>query len=112
MWPLLQLRDDERVRRREARGNRQKSLMTRSARPNPVPFVPASAILKEVQDGLQTDKITVASLIGSLHNSFGLLLLLLAVIAAVPGISVPAGLLLMIAAGQMIAGYPAPIFPR
>jgi hypothetical protein len=39
-------------------------------------------------------------------------MLLLALIAIAPGASIIAGLLLMIPALQMIAGKPAPIFPR
>ena len=39
-------------------------------------------------------------------------MLLLALAAMVPGVSIVAGLLLMIPAFQMLAGRPAPIFPR
>jgi hypothetical protein len=39
-------------------------------------------------------------------------MLLLALVAIVPGLSIAAGLLLMIPAFQMIAGKPAPVFPR
>jgi hypothetical protein len=45
-------------------------------------------------------------------RSFGMIMLLLALVAMVPGISIVAGLLLMIPAFQMLAGRPAPIFPR
>ncbi len=45
-------------------------------------------------------------------RSFGLIMLLLAVVAIAPGVSIVAGLLLMIPAFQMIAGQPAPVFPR
>ena len=38
-------------------------------------------------------------------------MLLLAVVALAPGISIVAGLLLMIPAFQMIEGRPAPVFP-
>jgi hypothetical protein len=41
-----------------------------------------------------------------------MIMLLLALVAMVPGISIVAGLLLMIPAFQMLAGRPAPIFPR
>jgi hypothetical protein len=44
--------------------------------------------------------------------SFGLLMLLLAIVAIAPGISVIGGLLVLIPAFQMIAGRSAPIFPR
>ncbi len=52
-------------------------------------------------------------LMGHLRKrSFGMIMLLLALVAMVPGISIVAGLLLMIPAFQMLAGRPAPIFPR
>ena len=44
-------------------------------------------------------------------RSFGIIMLLLAVVAMAPGISVVAGLLLMIPALQMMAGQSAPVFP-
>ena len=48
-----------------------------------------------------------------LHKrSFGLIMLLLAVVAIAPGVSIVAGLLLMIPAFQMIAGQHMPVFPR
>lgn len=52
-------------------------------------------------------------LMGHLRKrSFGMIMLLLALVAMVPGISIVAGLLLMIPAFQMLAGRAAPIFPR
>jgi hypothetical protein len=48
----------------------------------------------------------------SLHKrSFGIIMLLLALVAITPGLSIMAGLLLMIPAVQMIAGMLAPVFP-
>jgi hypothetical protein len=50
---------------------------------------------------------------GSLRRrSFGIIMLLLALVAMAPGVSIIAGLLLMIPAFQMVAGQPAPVFPR
>jgi hypothetical protein len=50
---------------------------------------------------------------GSLRRrSFGIIMLLLALVAVAPGVSIVAGLLLMIPAFQMIAGQPVPTFPR
>jgi hypothetical protein len=49
---------------------------------------------------------------GRLHNqSFGLIILLLAVVAVAPGISIIGGLLLLVPAFQMIAGHSTPVFP-
>ncbi len=45
-------------------------------------------------------------------RSFGLIMLLLAVVAIAPGVSIVAGLLLMIPASQMILGQNMPVFPR
>jgi hypothetical protein len=45
-------------------------------------------------------------------HSFGIIMLLLAVVAIAPGASIVAGVLLFIPAFQMIAGKPAPVFPR
>jgi hypothetical protein len=45
-------------------------------------------------------------------RSFGIIMLLLALVAIAPGLLIVAGLLLMIPAFQMIAGKPAPVFPR
>jgi len=48
-----------------------------------------------------------------LHKrSFGIIMLLIALVAIAPGLSIVAGLLLMIPAFRMIAGKPAPVFPR
>jgi hypothetical protein len=46
------------------------------------------------------------------ERSYGMIMLLLSVAAVAPGISIVAGLLVMIPALQMIAGRPAPVFPR
>jgi hypothetical protein len=76
-------------------------------------FTPASIILQKMHDEAPEAHFTLDWLMGSLRKqSFGLIMLLLAIIAAAPGICMVAGLLLMIPAFQMIAGRPAPIFPR
>ena len=46
------------------------------------------------------------------NQSFGLITLVLAIVAIAPGISIVGGLLLLIPAFQMIAGRAAPVFPR
>lgn len=86
--------------------------MTQSG-PDARTFTPASVILQKLHDDAPADDFTLDWLMGNLQeHSFGLIMLLLAVLAAVPGICVVAGLLLMIAALQMIAGRAAPVFPR
>jgi len=85
--------------------------------PTPVPdaraFVPASVVLQQLHDETPTDHFTLGWLMGSLHKrSFGIIILLLALVATVPGIAYIAGLLLMVPAFEMIAGLSAPIFSR
>ena len=81
--------------------------------PDPKPFILASAILQELHDEAPQGHFTLGWLTGSLpKQSFGLTLLVLSIVAAAPGISLVGGLLLLIPAFQMIAGRPAPGFPR
>lgn len=73
----------------------------------------ASAILQRLHDDVPSDHFTLGWLMHSLQKrSFGIIMLLLALVALAPGISIAAGALLMIPALQMIAGKAAPIFPR
>lgn len=70
-------------------------------------------MLQRVHDEAPTDHFTLRWLMGSLHKrSFGIIMLLLALVAMAPGIAIVAGLLLMIPAFQMVAGHPVPVFPR
>jgi hypothetical protein len=74
---------------------------------------PTSVVLQRLHDEIPTDHFTLGWLMHSLDKrSFGIIMLLLALAAIVPGLSIVAGLLLMIPAFQMIAGRPAPVFPR
>jgi hypothetical protein len=76
-------------------------------------FIPASVVLQELHDAVPADQFTLGWLMGRLQKqSFGLIMLMLAIVAAAPGISVLGGLLLLIPAFQMIAGRSAPVFPR
>ena len=76
-------------------------------------LVAASVVLQRLHDEVPTDHFTLGWLIESLHKrSFGIIMLLIALVAIAPGLSIVAGLLLMIPAFQMIAGKPAPVFPR
>jgi hypothetical protein len=71
-------------------------------------------VLQRLHDEAPTDHFTLGWLMGSLQKrSFGIIMLLLAVVAIVPGgVAEVAGSLLMIPAFQMLAGQPAPVFPR
>jgi hypothetical protein len=84
--------------------------------PTPLPdesaFVPASVVLQHLHDEAPTGQFTLGWLMGRLRkHSFGIIILLLAVVAIAPGVSIVAGLLLVVPAVQMIAGQPAPVFP-
>jgi hypothetical protein len=76
-------------------------------------LVAASVVLQRLFDDAPTDHFTLGWLMHSLHKrSFGIIMLLIALVAIAPGLSIVAGLLLMIPAFQMITGKPAPVFPR
>ena len=87
--------------------------MTPKPPADPKAFVPTSVVLQRLHDAAPPGHFTLGWLMGSLRKrSFGIIMLLLAVVAIAPGVSIIAGLLLMIPAFQMIAGHPSPIFPR
>jgi hypothetical protein len=72
----------------------------------------ASDLLQRLHDEAPTDHFTLAWLMGTLHKrSFAAIMLICAVVAIAPGVSILAGMLLMITAIQMIAGRVAPVFP-
>jgi len=76
-------------------------------------FVPVSVVLQCLHDEAPTGDFTLGWLTGRLpKHSFGIIILLLAVVAIAPGVSIVAGLLLVVPAFQMITGQPAPVFPR
>ena len=76
-------------------------------------LVPASVVLQRLHDEIPADHFTLGWLMHSLDKrSFGIIMLLLALVAIAPGLSIAAGMLLMIPAFQMMAGKPAPVFPR
>jgi hypothetical protein len=80
--------------------------------PDAPSLVLASEILQRLHDEAPKDHFTLGWLMGTLHTrSFGIIMLLCAVVAVAPGISIVSGLLLMITAVQMIEGHPAPVFP-
>ena len=71
--------------------------------------MPASIVLQRLHDEAPADHFTLGWLMGSLRKrSFGIIMLLLALVATVPGIAYIAGLLLMIPAFEMIAGRRGP----
>jgi len=70
-------------------------------------------ILERLNDEAPADHFTLGWLLAGLgKHSFGILLLLLSVIATAPGVAMVAGVLLVIPAFEMMVGRPAPVFPR
>ena len=69
-------------------------------------------MLQRLHDEAPKDRFTLGWVMGSLgRRSFGLIILLLAVVAIAPGLSIVAGLLLVIPAFEMIIGHTGPAFP-
>jgi hypothetical protein len=96
----------------EMRRNQEFSNLTES-KPDARDFVPASIILQKLHDEAPSDYFTLDWLMSKLQKqSFGLLMLVLALVAAAPGICLLGGFLLLIPAFQMIIGRTAPTFPR
>jgi hypothetical protein len=74
---------------------------------------PVSAMLLELVDSLPVDHFTLEWLLGRLdRHSFGIVLLVLSLVALVPGISILAGPLLAVPAFEMVLGRRVPTFPR
>ena len=76
-------------------------------------LVPVSAVLQTLHDQAPADHITLEWLTGGLEErSFGMIILILALISLTPGISPLGGALLWIPALQMMLGRPNLWFPR
>ncbi|MBB3268361.1 MULTISPECIES: exopolysaccharide biosynthesis protein [Azospirillum] len=74
---------------------------------------PTSVVLNGVLGEAPAEHVTLDWLIGRLGlRSFGVILLLLALVGVLPGVSAMAGVLLTIVAFQMILDRPGPAFPR
>ncbi len=74
--------------------------------------VPTSTILERLAAQAPAGQVTLGWVLGNLEDrSFGLILLLAALLGLVPGLSPLAALLLAIPAGQMIRGRAEPVLP-
>jgi hypothetical protein len=74
---------------------------------------PVSTILQELRDAAPPDRFSLDWLLASLRTrSFSVVILMLALVAMAPGVSIVAGSLIIILGVQMIAGRSAPAFPR
>jgi hypothetical protein len=78
-----------------------------------VEHIPTSQLFGAILKGAPKDRVTLAWLLGSFRQrSFGIVMLLLGMIAMVPGISILAALLLVVFGFQMMMAHEAPILPR
>jgi hypothetical protein len=74
---------------------------------------PTSVVLDGLLGDDAPDRVTLGWLMGRLGDrSFGIVLLLLALLGLLPGVSALAGVLLAVPAVQMILARPGPVFPR
>ncbi|SDE57790.1 exopolysaccharide biosynthesis protein [Belnapia rosea] len=74
---------------------------------------PGSVVLEELVRDIRAGEVTLESLVdGTGDRSFGLILLLLALLGLAPGTSTLAGLLLIVPALQMALVHPRPALPR
>jgi len=81
--------------------------------PDPKERAPSSQVLEQLLDQVPADYFTLGWLTVTLQQrSFGIIMLFLGLLAAVPVGSTVPGLLLAALAMQMIAGRSGPIFPR
>jgi hypothetical protein len=72
-----------------------------------------SVVLQRLHDEVLVGHFTLSWLMARLHRRFfGIVMLLLALVAIAPGVSIVAGLLLMIPTFPIMAGRAAPRFPR
>jgi hypothetical protein len=75
-------------------------------------FVPASAILQNLHDRAPTGPVTLRWVMTRLRQqSFGVMMLISGIVATAPGISLLAGVLLLVAAFQMMLGHSELNFP-
>jgi hypothetical protein len=82
----------------------------RSASPLPLP---TSVQLLRMLDRVSGARISIRWLLGELgERTFGLTLLILAVIALLPGASTPAGVLIAWPAAQLVLGHETVVLPR
>jgi hypothetical protein len=81
--------------------------------PLPAEDVHTSTVLGAIIDEAPLKGFTLEWLINNLpHRSFGAIMLLLAIVAMVPVVSIAAGLLIAILAVQIVMGYKTPVFPQ
>jgi hypothetical protein len=102
----------EAARLRPQRAGRGESIGAASLPPDD-PRTPTSTILQNLLLHAPDEMVTLGWLLRHLgRRSFGIILLLLGLLACLPGVSALAGILIPIPAYQMIAAHTRPVFPR
>jgi len=77
------------------------------------PRAPTSVVLDDLLGREAPEHVTLGWLMGRLGDrSFGVVLLLLALLGLLHGVSAVVGVLLMVPASQMVLARPGPAFPR
>ncbi|MGK0375784.1 MAG: hypothetical protein ACJA2E_002269 [Arenicella sp.] len=75
--------------------------------------IKTSALLAETLNAIDSTHVSIGDLMMQFQRrSFGGVLLILALLAMVPGISVFAGIAMVVPAFQLFMGLPAPVFPN
>lgn len=78
-----------------------------------VVIAPTSQLFRAIIDGAPSDHVTFAWLFRNLRRrSFGMFMLLLGLIAMIPGVCVLAGFVLAVLGCQMMMAHEAPFLPR
>ena len=74
---------------------------------------PTSVVLADLLGHQAPEQVTLGWLLDGLGDrSFGVVLLLLALLGLLPGVSAVAGVVLTVPAFQMVLGRPGPVLPR
>ncbi len=74
--------------------------------------IPTSAILERLVRDAPADAVTLAWIVGQLRErSFGIVMLIVALVGLVPGASLFVGVLLAVPAVQMMLGHAEPVLP-
>ena len=77
-----------------------------------VEFIPTSQLFRAILAGAPRDHVTLAWMLGNLRRrSFGMIMLLLGLIAMIPGVCVLAGFVLGILGFQMMMAHETPLCP-
>jgi hypothetical protein len=84
-----------------------------SASSNDTSSIKTSALLAEALQNIDDTHVSIGELMTQFQRrSYGGVLLILALLAIVPGISVLAGIAMIVPASQLFMGLPAPVFPN